>query len=118
MKIKIRLQGHYKDASLMKEYAQTRLSFSLGRFSGRIASVDIRLHDENGPRGGVDHNCAILVRFKEGGRLRAESLEAGWQVAIDVAADRTHRSVGRYLESRRDFRYQSGAPSWERKSLS
>ena len=107
MKIQTRVKG-YRESKEINEYAERRLLFSLSRFSNRIESVTIRLEDINGPRGGVDQQCTLSIRFKQGGQLRVESMETDWRNAIDLAADRIGRSVARHIESQRAFRFQSG----------
>lgn len=47
--------------SELRDYVERRTSFSLGRFAGRIRRIVIRLSDANGPKGGVDQCCDVLV---------------------------------------------------------
>lgn len=107
MKITNKLKG-YEQTEEIKDYIEKRLGFSLGRFSNKIATVDIRLQDENGPKGGIDQKCHITARLKKGIQLRVQSLEDRWETAIDVAANRISRMVARYLENQRAFRFKSG----------
>ena len=39
------------------DFIQKRLEFALGRFSGRIRSLNVRLTDVNGPKGGATRNA-------------------------------------------------------------
>jgi hypothetical protein len=84
-------------ASILQE-AERSLQFALGRFAARIRSVDARLVDVNGPRGGVDQVWQVIVRLTR----RAPAVvieEAGTHPgpAIGRAADRAARAVSRML---------------------
>lgn len=79
----------------LREYVARRLHFKLGRFSDRINVVRVRMVDVNGPRGGVDLHCRIQVRGTDLDGLVASALAANPTSAIDEAANRIHRVVGR-----------------------
>jgi hypothetical protein len=84
-------------APILQE-AERRLQFALGRFAARIRSVDARLVDVNGPRGGVDQVWQVIVRLTR--RSPAVVIEeAGTHpgAAIGRAADRAAHAVSRLL---------------------
>src|SRR5690348_8535683 len=84
-------------ASILHE-AERRLQFALSRFAARIRSVDARLVDVNGPRGGIDQVWHVIVRLTR--RSPAVVIEeAGTHPgpAIGRAADRAAQAVGRVL---------------------
>lgn len=81
----------------LRDHIMTRLHFALGRLTGRVAGIVVRLEDVNGPRGGADLQCRIVVRLAAGGELVTEVLEADPRVAVDVAAGRLARQVVRTL---------------------
>lgn len=78
-----------------------RLQFALGQFTGRIRRVDAFFEDLNGPRGGVDKACRIVVRLFDGGELVADVVDVDWQTAVDRATTRIGQSVRRELARRR-----------------
>ncbi|HEY3353070.1 MAG TPA: HPF/RaiA family ribosome-associated protein [Polyangia bacterium] len=85
----------------LQEQVERRLRFALGRFGHWIRGVIVRLVDLNGPKGGVDKRCRVEVR---GGSRRAivvESTDASVLAAVDDAAARAARSVGRAMERAR-----------------
>ena len=45
----------------LPDHIERRLRFALDRFGDRIARVFVFLHDRNGPRGGIDKICRVLV---------------------------------------------------------
>ena len=55
-----------KPAPELTAHVERRLRFALTRFSGRIGRVNVFLTDQNGPRGGIDKTCRIVVRLRDG----------------------------------------------------
>ncbi len=90
------------------DHVQRRLHFSISRFEKYIESVRVRLFDINGPRGGTDQHCSILVRLGFGKKIFIESTGSTWVEAVDLVADRTGRAVSRAFQARRALRFQSG----------
>lgn len=84
----------------LESLVQQRLGFALGRYDSRIRRVDVKLDDVNGPRGGVDKRCRVDVTLAEGGHVRAEGTEEWVRDAIDRAAHRLARRMGRLLGRR------------------
>lgn len=87
-----------------REIVERRLGFALGRFGARIRRVEVILTDANGPRGGVDTICQIVVRIAPRGKVRAAFTDAGVEVAVSRAAERITRRVATELERRRTSR--------------
>jgi hypothetical protein len=90
-----------KPAPELAAHVERRLRFALTRFSGRIGRVSVFLADQNGPRGGIDKTCRIVVRLREGGDVIAEVSDVDWEVAVDRATTRIGHSTGRELARRR-----------------
>jgi putative sigma-54 modulation protein len=82
-------------------HVERRLCFALSRFSGRIRRVDVFLADENGPRGGIDKTCRIVVRLRDGGDVIAEVSDVDWEIAVDRATTRIGHTTGRELARQR-----------------
>ncbi len=82
----------------VEEYVERRLQFAISRFETRIDSVRIKLSDVNGPRGGVDQRCVVVLKLRLGKELFVESMENTWEAAADVAADRMGRMISRTLK--------------------
>jgi ribosome-associated translation inhibitor RaiA len=86
----------------LREYIDRHLYFALSRFSSAIDHVDVRLGDMNGPRGGVDKRCRILVKLRAAGsdNITIEQDDESLNSAVARAAARAGRTVGRSLERR------------------
>jgi putative sigma-54 modulation protein len=101
-------------------HIEKRLEFALARFGGRIQRIQVALEDQNGPRGGLDKNCRIVVRLKEGGDVVAEVADVNWEIAVDRATTRVGHTVARRIARRRTGRRivqpfaakSPGATSW------
>jgi putative sigma-54 modulation protein len=82
----------------LADYVRRRVHFSLGRFSGKIKSLYIRLADVNGPRGGTDKLCDIQVNIG----LRRPVIVCERQVsihsAVAFALERAERAVQRQFK--------------------
>jgi len=87
-----------------------RLQFALGRFAGRIRRVSTFFEDQNGPRGGVDKFCRIVVRLVDGSELVAEVVDVEWEVAVDRATTRIGHTVGREVARKRSSRRIARSP--------
>lgn len=79
------------------ERIERRLCFALSRFADRIGRVTVRVADINGPRGGVDKQCRIVVKLRPGGEVVIEDTASDLETAIDRGADRVQRAVVRAL---------------------
>lgn len=88
----------------LKRYAMRRLRFSVGAFDSHISSIDVRLTDVNGPRGGIDKQCLIAVILQPIGRVFVRAMGSDAYAAIDRAATRIRTVVVRKLARRKDVR--------------
>jgi len=82
----------------LESHIKRRLGFALARVSEEMSSVFIRLDDLNGPRGGIDKRCRVLLRGPKIGELVVEEIDVAWGPAIDRALSLAGRSVVRALE--------------------
>ena len=94
----------------LRQYTERRVQFALGRFGPDIEHVAVRLADINGPRGGVDKACRVVVRLRARGnnRIAVDDHDGNVYVAVARAIARSGRSVARALERRRDRRSYPG----------
>lgn len=74
---------------------------AMQRFGAQIAAVRIRLMDINGPRGGRDKLCHVVVVLNNGGLLSAKVQGEGYEAAAHRAATRVRRQIAHLAEKRR-----------------
>jgi ribosome-associated translation inhibitor RaiA len=97
----------------LPERIERRLGFALSRFAGWIDKVVVFLHDRNGPKGGVDKVCRVLVKARGCGVIMAAVTDADWRAAVDRATAAIGRSVARQIRRCRDSRRTTSTrPMW------
>ncbi len=83
----------------LRDHIDQQLRAGVGRFEGQVAWVWVYLRDVNGPRGGVDKRCRIVVHFaRGGGRAVASGVGTDPYAAVTQAADRVARIVKRRVQ--------------------
>ncbi len=87
----------------LREYIDRRLYFALGRFGPAIDHVTIRVGDVNGPRGGVDKRCRIVVKLRASGSspIAVDDNDEDLHAAVARASSRAGRTVARAVERKR-----------------
>jgi ribosome-associated translation inhibitor RaiA len=113
MRLEIRHDGVAIDERT-RDHIERRLGFALDRFSPRIDHVTVFLSDQNGPRGGKDERCRVMVNLPASGPVVVDATETELLSAIDRAAHRANHAVGSMLERRRSHRQPisaSGQPT-------
>lgn len=85
----------------LREHIERRIRFALGRVAGAVGRVSIRLDDLNGPRGGVDKRCRVLMQIPRAGTAVVEAVDSDLYAAIDGAAERARRAALRRIERAR-----------------
>ena len=113
MQVSIR-GGRMKLGAELEEYITRRLHFALGRFGPAIQRVNVRTEDLNGPRGGIDKRCHILVQLRASGGspITVDSDDSDLYAAVDRAAERIGRSVTRALERKHQRRARQRRRVW------
>jgi putative sigma-54 modulation protein len=106
----LRSTGVESDAFL-REHIERRLNYALSRFGARVNRVTVYLSDRNGPKGGIDKSCRIVVRLRGLGEIVSAVDDTDWTVAVDRAATRAGHTVSRALERKRDIRHEAYAES-------
>ncbi len=101
MNVKIQARG-FELTEALQEYAQRRVDFALSWYRAEIQSLEIRLSDVNGPKGGRDKRCAIQLRLRGEPSLRVDDVETNMYAAIDRAVDRCKRTLARRVARLRD----------------
>lgn len=100
MRVQIRRHGIEATEELNQQVLR-RIHFALGRFSTNICSIGVHLTDTNGPRGGPDKECRVLVNTRSGDPVVIQELNVDIHAAVALAAERAGRAVARQLSVRR-----------------
>jgi ribosome-associated translation inhibitor RaiA len=81
-----------------------RVRFLLDRFQQRIRRIEVRLVDENGPKGGVDRRCVARARLDDGTQVIAEAKGTLVPIAIDRALRRIAQRIVKLQRRRQSMR--------------
>jgi ribosomal subunit interface protein len=101
--MQIDLKGHgVRFSEALRAHAHRRLAFALSRFEPSLARVRVYLEDLNGPKGGVDKRCRVVLQLANGGQVIAEDASADAYDAISGAVERALRRLTRSLDRLRD----------------
>jgi putative sigma-54 modulation protein len=96
------IEIHPSNVDLRSEYVERierRIQFSLSRIGKRIRLIEVRLSDINGPRGGIDKRCRVLVHLEQqqGAPIVVEKHGADVFELIDRAIDSVGQSARKRL---------------------
>lgn len=103
MQLQIRCSG-ISNTEELRDFVRRRLRFALGRLDGAVTRVSVRLLDVNGPKGGCDKVCKMIVRTSAGSNVVVEETHGDLFAAISKAADRAGRLTGTQLSLGRTSR--------------
>ena len=100
MRTDIRIRELRASSSLQK-FAENRVQARLHRFAPELTLVALRLEDVNGPKGGDDMRCQVVVRSPRFGDMSVETVKGEPRSAIDTSLDRMAMAISRALDRRR-----------------
>ncbi len=90
--------GPIKTSDAQHRYVLTKVGAAAGRLKDQSPTIEVRLSDLNGPKGGVDKLCSIVARAPGLSPLRVEEVASGFYSAIDAASATLKRSLAKQLE--------------------
>ena len=99
------MQFHLNDKQrLLGEAAirrlERRIDASLSKFEDYIKSIEVSISDVNGPRGGVDKSCRVLVRLRRRRKVVVTATDESSAKAIQAAIAKAVRSVDKKVSRR------------------
>lgn len=94
MKVQVKAR-HFSLTKELKQYVKKRLKFALGSRFQQIKRVEVMLSDINGPKGGEDKRCQILLKINGQTDVVVDDVQSHLYSAIDRAASRASRTVSK-----------------------
>lgn len=82
----------------LKEYVKRRVRFALDSRRDSINRIVVTLSDINGPKGGEDKRCQVLVKLSGRGDVVIDDKQDQLYAAIDKAASKASRTVTKRIE--------------------
>ncbi|MBS0191089.1 MAG: HPF/RaiA family ribosome-associated protein [Phycisphaerales bacterium] len=97
--MEIRLfDGNIKTTDAERNYVVSKIGAAASRLKDAECVLDVRLTDINGPKGGVDKQCSVVLTPPGLRTLRIEEQAADYYAAIDAAAATLKQSLTKALE--------------------
>jgi hypothetical protein len=104
MNLHIRIHG-LESTPELTQVVERYFHFALGRFRNRVRKVEVHLTDLNGPRGGPDKECRVLMKIMGRDTVVIREVDSELNSAVARAAERAGRAAARHLSlSRGEFR--------------
>ena len=103
MKIAVRFLG-LPPSPALREHSERQALFHLSRFGHDLNSVEIRIRDVNGPRGGEDMECKVSAKGRRLGFASIVDLSGDAYASVGMALSRLSRSIARALDRTRGMR--------------
>ncbi len=72
----------------------------------------VYLTDNNGPKGGIDKSCLIVVRLRGLSDVIGEVVDTDWPVTVDRATSCIGHSISRALERKRGLFREPVGDNW------
>lgn len=82
----------------LRNHTERQLQTGLSGFSDHIQQVDVRLGDNNGPKGGNDKFCRLHVKMKNAKSIFIQGVGVDMYAVISKAARRAGRNVNKRLD--------------------
>lgn len=103
--MKIRIEGELGHGQrLPRTLVTTRMTHALGHLPFESLTAAVKFSDVNGPKGGNDISCALVVDVPHQPPIRVEGRAPTATLAFDVAYDRLVRRLERSRERWRNQR--------------
>jgi putative sigma-54 modulation protein len=106
MQIDIQFRGFELTPDL-REHTDRRARLALARMADRVQRVAITVNDVNGPRGGADKHCIIVVSLSSLSDVVVEDIAQDLRAVLDRSLARAARSVTRRISRSSKPRYAS-----------
>lgn len=105
--MQIQIHTHQFDLTeAIEQHIEQKVAFALGWSPEGLKKIQFRLADINGPRGGIDKSCQVILTFKGKKNLIVEDVQADLYLAIDRALERVSRSLARQLARHREIEHR------------
>ena len=85
-----------------RDFAELRVRFVMRRLAWMVSRAQVQLSDVNGPRGGVDKRCQVMLKTNRRSILVISSTASDWRAAWDTALARSARLLLRAWRRDRD----------------
>lgn len=89
--MQVQIEMRDSRSSEFRELAESRVRFVMRRMAWMVSRAQVQLSDQNGPRGGIDKRCQVMLKTDRNGVLVIRSTASDWRSALDSALERASR---------------------------
>ena len=100
MKLSIKFRKVAANGDLI-DYVNRRISFAFSRTKHAIHSTEVTISDINGPKGGIDKECLVVIKPVGMTRIVISERRANLQQAIDRCITRANQNLTRKIKRNR-----------------
>lgn len=88
---------HFSLSEALNKYVKSKVQIMLSRYETKIISINVSLFDVNGPKGGEDKCCKIIVKVNGRSSIVVQETAEDLYDAINTSTRRVRRAVKRQL---------------------
>jgi len=88
---------HFSLSEALNKYVKSKVQVMLSRYEEKIIRVDVSLFDINGPKGGEDKCCKIIVKINGSSSIVVQETAEDLYDAINTSSRRAKRAINRQL---------------------
>jgi putative sigma-54 modulation protein len=92
------IDGKMPTSDALSEHMTEKFTSLLSPYADRLGDVEVRIADENGPKGGVDKSCSVLAYVNGKSPINVRVEHEDFYGAIDQAASKVKRAVSHALD--------------------
>jgi putative sigma-54 modulation protein len=97
------ITGTHSEA--IEQHTIDRLTAALDQHEDKLIDILVHLHDLNGPKGGNDQRCQVIVQARHLPNIVIDERGDDLYNVISTAADRIKQAAGRQFNKQKDRRH-------------
>lgn len=90
--------GPIKTTDAQRDHILAKVGGASARLKDLAGNIDVRIADLNGPKGGIDKKCSIVLTPPGLATIRVEEQASEYYAAIDAASATLKRAIAKALE--------------------
>jgi ribosome-associated translation inhibitor RaiA len=89
--------------SQLRNFINEKINISLKRFHYLIKNIEVRITDENGPKGGNDKSCMVYIKTDLFPEIVINGVKSDAYASVSRAILRAKRTLARRVKQSRSF---------------
>lgn len=99
--MRVIFQSNDPQAKQLRDTAEERMQFVMRRLHWQVPTAVVKLHDVNGPQGGVDKRCRVELKTSATSTLVITAMSSDWRTAMEQALQRSQQTLLRAWQRKR-----------------